>query len=137
MLIRNDDLYDLMKLKDGDKIKITTGMKFSNNDILEVFNCGRLKLKGSHKDRWLSDLIDEEFEKVKEYKPISYEKAIRRMANGEETYILYKDKYLKCILTKSLNNSKEKAIIIKFDNYIIENIMDFIKALDYEFYVLM
>ena len=139
MKINEIDLYHVFKLIDGDKIKITDGKMFNDGDILQVSHGGRLEIEGVWRNFGFSDLIGEEFEKVdtKLYEPIPYETAIRRMADEEETYIKYKGKYLKCMLTISCNNLKERAIIIKFDNYIIETIMDIAEALDYKFYALM
>jgi len=139
MLITNEDLYDLLNVKVGDKIKVIGGVGIEYGQQLKVIENGKFSV-GYYDDKHaLSKLIDVEFEKVptKFFEPIPYETAIRRMANEEETYIKYKGKYLKCMLTISWNNLKERAIIIKFDNYIIETIMDIIVALDYKFYVLM
>ena len=139
MKINEIDLYHVFKLIDGDKIKITDGKMFNDGDILQVSHGGRLEIEGVWRNFGFSDLIGEEFEKVdiKLFEPIQYETAMRRMADEEETYIKYKGEYLKCMFTKSLNNLKERAIMIKFDNYIIETIMDIAEALDYKFYVLM
>ena len=139
MLITNEDLYDLLNVKVGDKIKVIGGVGIEYGQQLKVIENGKFSV-GYYDDKHaLSKLIDVEFEKVdiKLFEPIPYETAIRRMANEEETYIKYKGKYLKCMLTISCNNLKERAIIIIFDNYIIETIMDIIVALDYKFYVLM
>ena len=139
MKINEIDLYHVFKLIDGDKIKITDGKMFNDGDILQVSHGGRLEIEGVWRNFGFSDLIGEEFEKVptKFFEPVPYETAIRRMANEEETYIKYKGRYLKCILTRSLNDSKEKAIILMYDNCTMETIIDFVEALDYKFYVLM
>jgi len=139
MLIRNEDLYELLNVKVGDRIKVIGGEGIKYGIRLEIIENGKFSIGHHDVGHALSKLIDVEFEKVdiKLFEPIQYETAMRRMANEEETYIKYKGKYLKCMLTISCNNLKERAIIIKFDNYIIETIMDIAEALDYKFYVLM
>jgi len=139
MIIKNEDLYDLLNVKVGDKIRVIGGVGIEYGQQLKVIENGKFSVGPYDVGHALSKLIDVEFEKVdiKLFEPIPYERAIRRMANEEETYIKYNGEYLKCMLTISCNNLKERAIIIKFDNYIIETIMDIIVALDYKFYVLM
>ena len=139
MLITNEDLNDLMKFKIGDIIEIADnhGGWFSPGDRFEVINNQSVKSFKNGELYEFKYLVNERFEKVKQYEQITFETAIRRMANEEETYIKYKGEYLKCMFTKSLNNLKERAIMIKFDNYIIETIMGIAEALDYEFCVLM
>ena len=139
MLIRNEDLYELLNVKVGDRIKVIGGEGIKYGIRLEIVENGKFSV-GYYDDKHaLSKLIDVEFEKVdiKLFEPIQYETAIRRMANKEEVYIKYKGRRLKCILTKSFNNSKEKAIIVMYDNCTMETIIDFVEALDYKFYVLM
>ena len=136
MLITNEDLYDLLNVKVGDKIKVIGGDGIEYGQQLKVIENGKFSV-GYYDDKHaLSKLIDVEFVKVdiKLFEPIQYETAIRRMANEEEVYIKYKGRRLKCILTKSFNNSKEKAIIVMYDNCTMETVIDFVKALDYEFY---
>ena len=139
MLIRNEDLYELLNVKVGDRIKVIGGEGIKYGIRLEIVENGKFSFGPYDVGHALSKLIDVEFEKVptKFFEPVPYETAIRRMANEEETYIKYKGRYLKCILTRSLNDSKEKAIIVMYDNCTIETIIDFVKALDYKFYVLM
>ena len=136
MKFTNKDLLESLKLKIGDRIVVH--FKYSPREYLTVREDLMLEFDNGNTDSLIS-LVDLNYEKVdtKLYEPIPYETAIRRMANEEETYIKYKGKYLKCMLTISCNNLKERAIIIKFDNYIIETIMDIAEALDYKFYVLM
>jgi len=66
MLIEDKDLYDIFKLKVDDKIKITKGKMFNDGDILQVSHGGRLEIEGVWRNFGFSDLIGEEFEKVKE-----------------------------------------------------------------------
>ena len=139
MLIRNEDLYELLNVKVGDRIKVIGGDGIEYGVRLEIVENGKFSFGPYDVGHALSKLIDVEFEKVdiKLFEPIQYETAIRRMANKEEVYIKYKGRRLKCILTKSFNNSKEKAIIVMYDNFTMETVIDFVKALDYEFYVLV
>ena len=136
MKFTKKDLLESLKLKIGDRIVVH--FKYSTREYLTVREDLMLEFDNGNTDSLIS-LVDLNYEKVdiKLFEPIPYETAIRRMANEEETYIKYKGKYLKCMLTISCNNLKERAIIIKFDNYIIETIMDIAEALDYKFYVLM
>ena len=136
MLIRNEDLYELLNVKVGDRIKVIGGEGIKYGQQLEIIENGNFSIGHHDVGHALSKLIDVEFEKVdiKLFEPIQYETAIRRMANKEEVYIKYKGRRLKCILTKSFNNSKEKAIIVMYDNCTMETVIDFVKALDYEFY---
>ena len=136
MKFTKKDLLESLKLKIGDRIVVH--FKYSTREYLTVREDLMLEFDNGNTDSLIS-LVDLNYEKVdiKLFEPIPYETAIRRMANEEETYIKYKGKYLKCMLTISCNNLKERAIMIKFDNYIIETIMDIAEALDYKFYVLM
>ena len=136
MKFTKKDLLESLKLKIGDRIVVH--FKYSTREYLTVREDLMLEFDNGNTDSLIS-LVDLNYEKVdtKLYEPIPYETAIRRMADEEETYIKYKGKYLKCMLTISCNNLKERAIMIKFDNYIIETIMDIAEALDYKFYVLM
>ena len=139
MLITNEDLNDLMKFKIGDIIEIVDnhGGWFSPGDRFEVINNQSVKSFKNGELYEFKYLVNERFEKVKRYEQITFETAIRRMANEEETYIKYNGEYLKCMLTISCNNLKERAIIVMYDNHTMETIMDIIVALDYKFYVLM
>ena len=136
MKFTKKDLLESLKLKIGDRIVVH--FKYSPQEYLTVREDLMLEFDNGNTDSLIS-LVDLNYEKVdiKLFEPVPYETAIRRMANEEETYIKYKGKHLKCMLTISCNNLKERAIMIKFDNYIIETIMDIAEALDYKFYVLM
>ena len=134
MLIKNEDLYDLLNVKVGDKIRIINGGGYATGHRFEIVDNGNFMNGHCNNTHGLSRLIGVEFEKVdiKLFEPIAYEKAMRRMANEEETYIKYNGKYLECKIEDGL-----KRIYMYNNNKRYINLIDFIKALDYEFYVLM
>ena len=136
MKFTKKDLLESLKLKIGDRIVVH--FKYSTREYLTVREDLMLEFDNGNTYSLIS-LVDLNYEKVdtKLFEPIQYETAMRRMGNEEETYIKYKGRYLKCILTRSLNDSKEKAIILMYDNCTMETIIDFVEALDYKFYVLM
>ena len=136
MKFTKKDLLESLKLKIGDRIVVH--FKYSPREYLTVREDLMLEFDNGNTDSLIS-LVDLNYEKVdiKLFEPVPYETAIRRMGNGKETYIKYKGRYLKCILTRSLNDSKEKAIILMYDNCTMETIMDIAEALDYKFYLLM
>ena len=138
MLIKNEDLYDLLNVKVGDKIKVIGGEGIKYGQQLEIVENGNFSIDHHNVEHALSKLIDVEFEKVyaKLFEPIAYETAIRRMANEEETYIRYGGKYFKCKI-KQLKMAGLKEIAICNDIGIYIKIIDFVEALSYEFYVLM
>ena len=135
MKINEIDLYHVFKLIDGDKIKITDGKMFNDGDILQVSHGGRLEIEGVWRNFGFSDLIGEEFEKVdiKLFEPIQYETAMRRIAIGKETYMKYKHagKYFECKIEEGVRK------IFTYRNKCYVGQIDFVKALDYKFYVLM
>jgi len=133
MLITNEDLNDLMKFKIGDIIEIVDnhGGWFSPGDRFEVINNQSVKSFKNGELYEFKYLVNERFEKVKRYEQITFETAIRRMANEEETYIKYNGEYLEC---KIKENAKR---ICMYNNKYYINQISFVEALDYKFYVLM
>ena len=135
MLIRNEDLYELLNVKVGDKIKVIGGVGIEYGQQLKIIENGKFSV-GYYDDKHaLSKLIDVEFEKVdtKLFEPVPYETAIRRMANEEETYMKYKHagKYFECKIEEVLRK------IFTYRNKCYVGQIDFVEALDYKFYVLM
>jgi len=135
MLITNEDLYGLLNVKAGDKIKVIGGVGIEYGQQLKVIENGKFSV-GYYDDKHaLSKLIDVEFEKVdiKLFEPIQYETAMRRMAIGKETYMKYKHagKYFECKIEEGVRK------IFTYRNKCYVGQIDFVKALDYKFYVLM
>ena len=137
MLIRNEDLYGLLNVKVGDKIKVIGGVGIEYGQQLKVIENGKFSV-GYYDDKHaLSKLIDVEFEKVdiKLFEPIQYETAMRRMAIGKETYMKYKHagKYFECKIEEGV---RKISTYMNMNKYYVGQI-DFVEALDYKFYVLM
>ena len=133
MLITNEDLYDLLNVKVGDKIKVIGGVGIEYGQQLKVIENGKFSV-GYYDDKHaLSKLIDVEFEKVptKFFEPVPYETAIRRMADEEGTYIKYNGEYLECKIKEDAKR------ICMYNNKYYINQISFVKALDHKFYVLM
>ena len=135
MLIRNEDLYGLLNVKVGDKIKVIGGDGIEYGVQLEIVENGKFSFGNPDIGHALSKLIDVEFEKVptKFFEPIPYETAMRRIAIGKETYMKYKHagKYFECKIEEGLRK------IFTYRNKCYVGQFDFVKALDYKFYVLM
>jgi len=135
MLITNEDLYDLLNVKVGDKIKVIGGVGIEYGQQLKVIENGKFSFGNPDIGHALSKLIDVEFEKVdiKLFEPIQYETAMRRIAIGKETYMKYKHvgKYFECKIEEGVRK------IFTYRNKCYVGQFDFVKALDYKFYVLM
>jgi len=133
MLIRNEDLYELLNVKVGDRIKVIGGEGIEHGVRIEIVENGKFLFGNPDIGHALSKLIDVEFEKVdiKLFEPIPYETAIRRMADEEGTYIKYNGEYLECKIKEDA-----KRICMYNNKYYISQI-SFVKALDYKFYALM
>ena len=133
MLITNEDLYNLLNVKVGDKIKVIGGEGIKYGQQLEIIENGNFSIGHHDVGHALSKLIDVEFEKVptKFFEPVPYETAIRRMANEEETYIKYNGEYLECKIEEGVRK------IFTYRNKCYVGQIDFVEALDYKFYVLM
>jgi hypothetical protein len=133
MLITNEDLYNLLNVKVGDKIKVIGGVGIEYGQQLKVIENGKFSIGHHDVGHALSKLIDVEFEKVptKFFEPVPYETAIRRMADEEETYIKYNGEYLECKIEEDA-----KRICMHNNKYYI-NLISFVEALDYKFYVLV
>ena len=138
MLITNEDLYDLLNVKVGDKIKVIGGEGIKYGIRLEIVENGKFSFGPYDVGHALSKLIDVEFEKVpiKFFEPIQYETAIRRMADEEETYMKYNDELLICGFTFHSKHKKMRSIILsKNDNtFVTEKEISFFEALKYNFY---
>ena len=133
MLIRNEDLYELLNVKVGDRIKVIGGEGIKYGIRLEIVENGKFSFGPYDVGHALSKLIDVEFEKVdiKLFEPVPYETAIRRMADEEETYIKYNGEYLECKIKEDAKR------ICMYNNKYYINQISFVEALDYKFYVLM
>jgi len=135
MLIRNEDLYGLLNVKVGDRIKVIGGDGIEYGVRLEIVENGKFLFGPYDVGHALSKLIDVEFEKVdiKSFEPIQYETAMRRIAIGKETYMKYKHvgKYFECKIEEGVRK------IFTYRNKCYVGQFDFVKALDYKFYVLM
>jgi hypothetical protein len=131
MLIRNEDLYELLNVKVGDRIKVIGGEGIKYGVRLEIIENGKFSFGNHNIGHALSKLIDVEFEKVKQYEQITFETAIRRMADEEETYIKYNGEYLECKIKEDVKR------ICMYNNKYYINQISFVEALDYKFYVLM
>jgi len=133
MIIKNEDLYDLLNVKVGDKIRVIGGVGIEYGQQLKVIENGKFSVGPYDVGHALSKLIDVEFEKVptKFFEPVPYETAIRRMADEEGTYIKYNGEYLECKIKEDAKR------ICMYNNKYYINQIDFVKALDYKFYVLM
>ena len=135
MKFTKKDLLESLKLKIGDRIVVH--FKYSPREYLTVREDLMLEFDNGNTDSLIS-LVDLNYEKVdiKLFEPIPYETAIRRMANEEETYIKYKGKYFECKI-KELTMLGVKGITMYNDGKYHIKLIDFVKALDYKFYVLM
>jgi len=135
MIIKNEDLYDLLNVKVGDRIKVIGGEGIKCGQRLEIVENGKFSFGPYDVGHALSKLIDVEFEKVdtKLFEPVPYETAIRRMANEEETYMKYihAGKYFECKIEEVLRK------IFTYRNKCYVGQIEFVEALDYKFYVLM
>jgi len=135
MLIRNEDLYGLLNVKVGDRIKVIGGDGIEYGVRLEIVENGKFSFGNPDIGHALSKLIDVEFEKVdiKLFEPIQYETAMRRIAIGKETYMKYKHagKYFECKIEEGVRK------IFTYRNKCYVGQIDFVKALDYKFYVSM
>jgi hypothetical protein len=133
VIIKNEDLYDLLNVKVGDRIKVIGGEGIKYGVRLEIIENGKFSFGNHNIGHALSKLIDVEFEKVptKFFEPIQYETAIRRMADEEGTYLKYNGEYLECKIKEDA-----KRICMYNNKYYITQI-SFVKALDYKFYALM
>jgi hypothetical protein len=135
MIIKNEDLYELLNVKVGDRIKVIGGDGIEYGQRLEIVENGKFSIGHHDVGHALSKLIDVEFEKVdiKLFEPISYETAMGRIVIGKETYMKYKHagKYFECKIEEGVRK------IFTYRNKCYVGQIDFVEALDYKFYVLM
>ena len=136
MIIKNEDLYDLLNVKVGDKIKVIGGVGIEYGQQLKVIENGKFSV-GYYDDKHaLSKLIDVEFVKVKQYEQITFEEAIEMIRKKEKTYMKYNDELLICGFTFRSKHKKMRSIILsKNDNiFVTEKEISFFEALKYNFY---
>ena len=130
MKFTKKDLLESLKLKIGDRIVVH--FKYSPREYLTVREDLMLEFDNGNTYSLIS-LVDLNYEKVdiKLFEPVPYETAIRRMADEEGTYIKYNGEYLECKIKEDAKR------ICMYNNKYYINQIDFVKALDYKFYVLM
>jgi hypothetical protein len=136
MKVNQIDLYDVFKLKDGNTIKITKGNMFDDGRIFKVSSGGIINSDGWWKSRNLSDLVDEEFEILKEYKRITLETALISIRKGKWVYTKFvsgSNGYFRCLATFNRGIINNRIIVVD-DNECIERSIGMFETLDYEFY---
>jgi len=95
MLIKNEDLYDLLNVKVGDKIRIINGGGYATGHRFEIVDNGNFMNGHCNNTHGLSRLIGVEFEKFKEYKRISLVSAVILLSIKKKGKVFIKnnDKY--------------------------------------------
>jgi hypothetical protein len=133
MKFTNEDLYDLLNVKIGDKIRLLGGGGYIYGHIFEIVKNGEY-MNGFRDTHKLSNLIDVEFEKVINFKLMSFRYAMQGIENGDDIYIKYKGKYLLCNTYSNSSDFERRVKIVFKENDILTHTIGLFESAYCEFY---
>jgi hypothetical protein len=131
MKFTKKDLLESLKLKIGDRILVHS--KYSPWVYLTVREDLMLEFDNGNTDSLIS-LVGSEFEKVINFKLMSFRYAMQGIENGDDIYIKYKGKYLLCNTYSNSSDFGRRVKIVFKENDILTHTIGLFESAYCEFY---
>lgn len=131
MKFTKKDLLESLKLKIGDRISVQhkylppSYLKVNENLHLESDD-GNINL--------LIELVGSDYEKVINFKLMSFRYAMQGIENGDDIYIKYKGKYLLCNTYSNSSDFERRVKIVFKENDILTHTIGLFESAYCEFY---